>query len=203
MENQPINIYGLYSSFSQKSKALLESIKSNNLDFITLIKIDSSSHRNLLKNKIQEVPSVIVESSDGNIEVFEGNKAFMWLSDVISNKQKNDMEQKYRMEQEKILDSMNQMKLQNEILMKEIEKKNAELETQKTTEKVSKDFTNINDVIETPENNLPSQPIQPPPVQPSDRNEIQPRKNQDVLARARELEKGRELDISNKKPHNI
>ncbi len=38
------------------------------------------------------------------------NEPKIHYSEMFSNKQKNDMEQKYRLEQEKILESMNQMK---------------------------------------------------------------------------------------------
>jgi hypothetical protein len=83
MNSNPQNVICLYSKFSNSSKEFVDS--SNNLP-INFVCIDNKEVRNRVisdsKLKITFVPCILSVFSDGRLEKFEGVDAFKWLENV-------------------------------------------------------------------------------------------------------------------------
>ena len=91
MENQ-IYLF-LYSNFSPYSKMLINIIKTSPLQTrninVNFICIDNNNVKKIIsrsKNiKIKYVPCIFILNSNGNIEQFEGKKAFEWTEQMIQS----------------------------------------------------------------------------------------------------------------------
>lgn len=200
MDQDIVNILCLYSSFSTSCSDFIKQLRENNLDFVNLLQIDTNSARRIASSNIKKVPALLLEYSDGRVDLFEGDRAFSWLYEIITNKRNAELARRQQKEQEKIRKQMEDLEMQKRMIEKqklemmkfEMEemKKKKELETKETK------TTSINEIISKPDdepNNIIGERAETKPSASS-------KKTQDLLARARELEKGRELEMPNKKP---
>jgi len=190
----PLTVLCLYSQYSTNSDLILSKIKKNSLDFIKSIPIDTLYSRKIVKPKVTSVPAIVIQYPT-SLEIYEGTDAFNWLDEVIENKNKEEL--KIQMQQE----------------MLELQKK---MEMEKS--KLDEEKKNLETVVKQPK--TPQIASMPPPSDPVKTEKYTPideivdlqqvtdtsqkvsastKKTQDLLARARELEKGRE-DLSPKKP---
>lgn len=90
----PQNVICLYSKFSNSSKEFVES--SGNLP-INFVCIDNKEVRNRVisdsKLKITFVPCILSVFSDGRLEKFEGVDAFKWLENIKSKTQTSEQKE--------------------------------------------------------------------------------------------------------------
>jgi hypothetical protein len=190
MEQQPTNILCLYSSYSSECKKFISKLQKNEIDFVQLIPVDNPEVRRKVVNKVKRVPCLLIEYDTEELEIYEGDKAFDWLEQIIMNKKAEEMRQKALMEQQKLLEDIQREK---ELL----ERQKKELEEQKTTDAPpakKEKYTAIGDVLDDGVDNERE-------MYERDAAKVSAssKKTQDLLSRARELEKGRE-DLSSKKP---
>jgi hypothetical protein len=208
MDQDIVNILCLYSSFSKSCSDFIKQLRENNLDFVNLLQVDTQHARKIASTNVQKVPALLLEYSDGRVELFEGDRCFSWLYEIINNKRNAESARRQEMEQEKIRKQMQELEMQKRMIekqkmemmkleMEEMKKKN-ELEAQKENK-----TTSINEVISESQTKE-SVKFEEPNSVVGERTETKPsassKKTQDLLTRARELEKGRELELPNKKP---
>lgn len=207
-ELEPQNIICLYSIYSEQCKQFLSKIQENTIDFINMLQIDTPYSRKIVSDKIKKVPSVLIEFSNGLLEIYEGEKAFTWLNEVINNKKLDEIKEKTFLEQQKIQNELLELKRQKELLelqKKELENTNnnpkQETINNKTENKPEKNkYTAIDDVMDSNLLDLESTDMERDVMErDSAKMSASTKKTQDLLSRARELEKGRD-DLSSKKP---
>lgn len=217
----PIAVICLYSQYSTNCDLFVAKIKKNNIDFIQLIPLDTLYSRKMVSAKIKKVPAIVVQYPN-SLEIYEGMEAFSWLDEVIENKNKEDVNNAMaELHRQKELLELEKSKLQNTSPEKPLESNTSPPPEPKTTTD-TRQVTDPNPSIEssqvekrksekgdrptyTPIDDVVVDDIQIPDV--GDRNDTgttkklsaSSKKTQDLLARARELEKGRE-DLSNRKP---
>lgn len=202
--DSPVNIICLISNFSPASNRFITKANECGVDFIKYISIDDAQLRNLIKDRVRRVPYLIINYSSGNVEVYEGDKSFDWLNEIINNKLrqeidvKNQKEQKYLQEIESLKRKQVelQQKMQDEQKLLEEKLKAASSQPASVALSVPSSqasgnrFTSIadlgGDVAETDD------AAQQKMVSAATK------KSSSLLERAKELEKGRE-ELSNKK----
>lgn len=86
MNSNPQNVICLYSKFSNSSKEFVESSSDLPINFVC---IDNKEVRNRVisdpKLQITFVPCILSVFADGRLEKFEGVDAFKWLENIKSN----------------------------------------------------------------------------------------------------------------------
>jgi hypothetical protein len=182
MEQQPTNILCLYSSYSPESTKFITKLQNNEIDFLELVPVDNPIVRKKVCKRVKKVPCLIIEYNTGETEIYEGDKAQNWLEEIILNKKTEEAKQKALLEHQKLLEDIQRQK-------EELEKQKKELEKTATTTQSSK-YTAIDDVLDEERE-----------LYEKDAAKVSAsgKKTQDLLSRARELEKGRE-DLGSKKP---
>ena len=188
----PLNIICLYSQYSKVCDFFINKIKQNQIDFIHLIPVDTLHSRKILNGRVSTVPSIVIQYPT-NIEIYEGQKATDWIEEVIENKIKENkiIEENNKLEQQRKNMAIEQQRLKQEL--EELKKQKEELQLQPPPPAKTEDkYTPIDDVL-TPDSSITNNDHKP---------SASVKKTQDLLARARELEKGRD-EINSKKPiHN-
>ena len=87
----PHTILCLYSKFSANSKNFLDLINNNNIDYIIPVCVDNKEMRNKIISssyQIQYVPCLLFIYGSGSVEKYEGEMAFRWLNEIITNMNK-------------------------------------------------------------------------------------------------------------------
>ena len=205
----PLAVLCLYSQYSTHSDRFLKKIKKYNIDFMELIPVDTLYSRNIVSSKIKTVPAVIIQYPD-SLEIYEGDEATDWLDDVIQNKQKDDLQKELlkKLEEEKYTNIPSSESSQLETKGSELSPppvtnttplsmtpppmtNSAPTPPESSNEKDNK-YTPIDDVVTIDDNRGVE-------TQTQQKLSASSKKTQDLLARARELEKGRE-DLGGKKP---
>lgn len=199
--DSPVNIICLISNFSPSSKRFITRANEYAVDFIKYISIDDTQVRNIIKNRVRKVPYLIVSYSSGNVEVYESDKSFDWLNEIITNKLRQEIEEKTRQEQLRLKEIEDLKQKQIELEQAKIEQaakfelqqaKNEEIKTQPSpVSTVGNRFTSISDLGD-------DVPTSSPDDQQQKMVNAATKKSSSLLERARELEKGRE-ELSNKK----
>ena len=94
MNSNPQNVICLYSKFSNSSKEFVESSGDLPINFVC---IDNKEVRNRVisdsKLKITFVPCILSVFSDGRLEKFEGVDAFKWLENIKSQTQTSEQKE--------------------------------------------------------------------------------------------------------------
>lgn len=200
----PLSVLCLYSQYSPNSDRFIAKLKKYAIDFIQLIPLDTVYSRKIVSSKIKSVPAIVIQYPN-SLEIYEGTEALDWLDEVIQNKQKDDM-------QKEMLQRLEQQKIQSELP--------PPLPSQPQPPPPSP----VQPSSQSPPPPPPTPSVQVTPQQSSSTDKYTPiddvvtiedsqnresqtqqklsassKKTQDLLARARELEKGRE-DMSGKKP---
>lgn len=203
----PISVLCLYSQYSENSDRFISKIQKNTIDFIQLVPVDTVYSRRIISGRVKSVPAIVIQYPN-SVEIYEGVEAFDWLEEVILNKKdeevKNSMKsQLLEIEAQKKLLETEKEKLQQfkdnkeENPIESEPKKNIEKVKEYKSEKSKDRYTAIEDIVAPPDQSVESESM----VDSISGTKLSAssKKTQDLLSRARELEKGRE-DFSNKKP---
>lgn len=92
----PHTILCLYSKFSANSKNFLDLINNNNIDYIIPVCVDNKEMRNKIISssyQIQYVPCLLFIYGSGSVEKYEGEMAFRWLNEIITNMNKKKQDE--------------------------------------------------------------------------------------------------------------
>jgi hypothetical protein len=92
----PHTILCLYSKFSANSKNFLDLINNNNIDYIIPVCVDNKDMRNKIISssyQIQYVPCLLFIYGSGSVEKYEGEMAFRWLNEIITNMNKKKQDE--------------------------------------------------------------------------------------------------------------
>jgi hypothetical protein len=201
MDN-PASVLCVYSRHSEQCKKILEKIQNYGLDFIVPVSVDNAIARKFLASRIKYVPCLILQYST-HTETYEGDKAFAWINEIIAAK----LEEALQTEKETVQSQLETLQKQIELKIEEKYREEYEKRLQTPEEpaimsgartKVGKSKgTFIGDLVdlEQLDDEEPELPERAPP--PTAQN-MSAKKSQDLLSRAREMEKSRE-DSSRKK----
>lgn len=206
----PLAVLCLYSQYSTNCDMFIAKIKKNNIDFIQFIPLDTPYSRKMVASKIRKVPAVAVHYPN-SLEIYEGAEAFTWLDEVVENKNKEDVN-----------NALVEIQRQKQLL--ELEKSKI-IQTPPEQPPTESKNNQPQPPSPSPPESFNELQLPPPPPPSSNKSTYTPiddvvnenqadggnetgttkklsassRKTQDLLARARELEKGRE-DLSSRKP---
>lgn len=101
-----IFFYSSYSSHCHNAKNFIEK---NNIP-VNLILVDNPEIRKAMKNmkfEIDSVPSILVNYSDGNSELYKGNKVILWFEQLLEQQHQQNEEYNSLDEYNEVQDIMN------------------------------------------------------------------------------------------------
>lgn len=189
----------LHSKYSNTSNSLIKYIKTCGINFDEIVKlqyvcVDNEEIRNrILKNtqiQIETVPCILLIYNDGGVEKYEGSDVFEWCKEVVK-------EFLPKSQPTKLSGSIQQQSSKSPIVMnidpepiKPLKPKpKKQHKNPSNIEKETMNITNLEELMSEDETiaQIPSNTLQ---SHNSD-SKKQPQKNTDLMAKAKELEKGR------------
>jgi len=130
----------LFSKYSNACKKLMDTINNGNLNMnFNYLCIDNKDIRNKIVTSseidIKNVPCLLViNEQSGSIDKYEGQDSFIWINDIIQQRQKQLLEEQIKQQ------SLMQQQMQQQLIMqkKEIQQKLAERDIDESVKPIKK-----------------------------------------------------------------
>jgi hypothetical protein len=186
-----------YSLYSEDCKRFIDTMKKFNIDYVTPVCIDNISVRQAVKPTIKFVPAIMFVYDDSTIENYQGDKAMMWLDSIIRPIQ----EQLEREERERIY----QQQMMHQQMMQQPQEREQEVVEVRRPKKSSRvEPEESEEEEEEPRPKKKSGKLKTTPLDASGMglsSKEKDKKRGDLLARAAELTKSRELEMEKEDKH--